>query len=122
MLDGWWRTVALEADLISRIRSASGKWEFYDKEDITNGKLVFTGVQSVSFDPSGPLPNDFIDRLEVKPFCGQEGDPATRVLYLFEASVSSVDRVGDSREVLIRIVASGIHIEDPLRPETRLCE
>ena len=66
--------VAVAVDCISRIRSPEGRWNYYTKEDIPAGRLVFGGVESLSFTLSGLIPNDFINDLRI---CGvNEGDGA----------------------------------------------
>src|SRR4051812_42057369 len=66
LLDGWTDRVVFEVDLISRIRSESGRWEYYTDEDIPGGLIVFTGVVSTTFEHSGPLPNDQIEFVAVE--------------------------------------------------------
>ena len=66
-IDGWNRRVAMQVDEISRVRSASGNWECYNDENIMDGLIVFTEVGSISFDPPGPIPNDYINDLEIEP-------------------------------------------------------
>jgi hypothetical protein len=56
-IESWKTQVALEVDVISRIRSPSGNWEHYSAEDIPGGRIVFSGVETLQLDPSGPLPN-----------------------------------------------------------------
>jgi hypothetical protein len=83
-IEGWKQRVVLEVDLISRVRSPSGNWELYSAEDIPDGRIVFSGVEDVQFDPPGPLPNDLINEISARPADGEKR-------WLFEASISSVD-------------------------------
>jgi len=107
-LDGWNRKVVIEVDEISRIRSASGQWDFYNEENIVDGRLVISGVRSVHFDPAGPLPNDYISSLEASPMA--DG------FYQFRVSAGSGDETGETTEVLVTIEAKAMHLEDPAAP------
>ncbi|WP_077960818.1 DUF6258 family protein [Ensifer adhaerens] len=62
VLDGWKDEVKIQIDLISRCRSET--WNFYSAEDVEDGFLVFEGVDHVSFDPQGPIPNGEIGDIE----------------------------------------------------------
>jgi hypothetical protein len=103
------------------VRSPSGKWEFYTDEDIVDGLIVFTGARSIHFDPPGFLPNDYINDLEVNPLTKADGE-ANQAQFVFVLSVSSVSSEGSSTEVTVRIVAEGIHLEDPNRPGLWIAE
>lgn len=104
-LDGFGSRVSIQVDEISRIRSASGLWEYYNAENIVDGLLVFTQVLEVRFDPPGPLPNDYINDIECE-FTGNE-------YYKFQLSVGSVDSDAKSIEIKITILCKGFHLEDP---------
>jgi hypothetical protein len=107
-IDGWNNRVLIEVDEISRIRSESGNWDFYNEENIVDGRLVFSEVRSVLFDPAGPVPNDYISSLEAKAlFDGY---------YRFEFSAASVDQSSKSIEVLVTIEAKSLHLENPSAP------
>lgn len=66
-IDGWNNRVVIKVDEISRVRSESGNWDFYNDENIVDGSLVFSDVRSVLFDPSGPIPNDYIGSFIAEP-------------------------------------------------------
>lgn len=104
------RRFEVVVDLISRIRSPDGLWHYYSSEDIPDGRLVFEGVTAVSFDPPGPLPNDYILDFSVEPVKEQ---------YIFRLTVASVE-AEISCEVLIKINASGFYLYDPKKPGVRL--
>jgi hypothetical protein len=71
-------------------------------------------LQECRFDPPGPVPNDFINGIEVHKIESNES------LYEFSVSVSSVDDQGNSQEVTITAVATGCYLEDPKRPDVRI--
>jgi hypothetical protein len=116
-IEGWKQEVVLEVDQLSRIRSPSGNWEFYTAEDIPDGRVVFSGVEAIHFEPSGPLPNDFINEISARPASG-ESDKR----WEFEASINSVGPDGSSTEVTIRIIGSDVHLEDPARGDLKIRE
>lgn len=112
VIDSWNKRVAIQVDLISRIKPETVIWDFYSDGDIEDGWLVFSEVDSIAFKPSGPLPNDFINNFGVTPM-----NPVGNLLpYLFELSIGSADDSGKTTEVLVRIQAKRVHIEDPRRP------
>ncbi|MFZ1087140.1 MAG: DUF6258 family protein [Terracidiphilus sp.] len=107
-IDTWGKRVLIQIDEISRIRSASGRWDFYNGENIVDGLLVFADVKSIFFDPPGPLPNDFINYLEAVPMPDD--------LYRFTLSIGSVDDSAKTSEIVLTIEAKHIYLEDPQRP------
>lgn len=44
-IDGWNNCVVIKVDEISRVRTESGNWEFYNDENIFDGLLVFSDGQ-----------------------------------------------------------------------------
>ena len=112
LIDSWNQRVAIQVTVISRVRPGTKTWNFYTDADIKNGWLVFSDVRSLSFEPSGPLPNDFMEVMSVQ---SVESDGGQR-WWLFEPSIGSVDESGHSTEVLVRIEASRVHLEDPQKP------
>ena len=107
-IDGGNNCVAIKVDEISRVRSESGEWEFYNDENIVDGLLVFSDVRSVVFDPAGPIPNDYISGLDTEPL--PDGH------HRFRLSVASVDQLANSTEVSVTIEAKHLHLEDPSAP------
>ena len=108
VIDGWDERVVIQVNEISRVRSASGRWEYYNDENIVDGLLVFTDARSILFDPVGPIPNDYIDFLEVEPLPDD--------YYRFKLSVGSVDSSAKTTEILVSIDAKRVHLEDPAKP------
>lgn len=120
LIDGWNNRVVLQIDLISRVRDASGYWNFYSDEDIADGFLVFTGVESIRVDPPGLIPNDFIDVIGAERL---EGKAQERFCVRFStpASVTRPDGV-TVLDGVTEIVAKGVHLEDPARPGLQIIE
>lgn len=112
LIDSWNQRVEIQVDIISRLRPGTQAWDFYAERDIKDGRLVFRDVRNIRFEPSGPLPNDYIIDVSVS----EIGAPGDSVNYAFGISVGSVDSAGNSTEVHLRIEASGLHLEDPLNP------
>ena len=70
---------------------------------------MFEKVTSLSFSPAGPLPNDVILGIHAEP----EGDG-----HRFTIKIASVnDQGGNSTEVTVDIVASGLFLVDPSCPQ-----
>ena len=110
LIDSWNERVAIQVNCISRLEPGTETWNYYTGGDIESGWIVFSDVRSTSFEPPGPIPNDLINDFSVKAVANGEST------YLFEFSIDSCDEVGNRKEILIRIEAGGIHLEDPARP------
>jgi hypothetical protein len=115
LIDGWCRRVCVQVDEISRIRHGDGEWHFYTEEDIKDGLIVFSGVKTVSFTPPGPIPNDYIVDFSVAR-ADDSGEGAAEGKFVFTFSIGSVCDANPPQEVVLRIVASDVHLEDPCRP------
>jgi hypothetical protein len=107
-IDGWNATVRIQIDCISRVRSSAGTWDYYADEDINDGYLVLTGVQSCELDNQGYLPNDLMNDIEVR----RESEEVAELVF----SIGSVDAHAGYHETLLRIICKSIHLEDPARP------
>jgi hypothetical protein len=112
LIDGWNSEVKIQTTCVSRVRSAT--WEYYTDEDLEEGLIVFEGVTSVVFEPSGVIPNDFINEIRAE-LC--MGEPTK---YLVVMSVDAVDAAGVRTEVKIRIHADSMALEDPNKPGQRI--
>jgi hypothetical protein len=112
LIDSWKDRVAVQIDVISRLKPGAKTWDFDTEEDIQDGWLVFSEVSAIRFDPPGPLPNDYITSISVK----SADSPKAFARFLFELSIGSVNEFADSTEVRVLIEANHLHIEDPKRP------
>ena len=111
------RELLIKIDAISRIRSPSRRWDFYTAEDIDGGGIMFTGVRSVRFEPSGPIPNNWIRVLSVT-----ELDEPRGTLWRFEILMGCKRSDGGSQEVKVEIVGNDAHLVDPKRPGEKIRE
>ncbi|WP_104663372.1 DUF6258 family protein [Ensifer adhaerens] len=110
LLDGWNDEVKIQIDLISRKRSET--WDFYSAEDVEDGFLVFEGVDYVSFDPPGYVPNDEIGDRQ---FLGYDGDRFTLMIEL-----GHCDSTGKYTNVKTTIRAKSVAIERPGEESARI--
>lgn len=108
-IDTWSKTVSIQVDTISRIRSDDGNWNFYCEEDINDGFLVFKEVESILFNGNGKLPNDRINYLNAV----QQIDG----LFSFTLSIDSIDKNGVNEEIILKLIAKEICIQDPSKPD-----
>lgn len=100
-LNGCSEELRIGVNLISRIRDF--EWNFYDAEDVENGSLVFEGLKFANFDPSGPIPNDWIDLIEARPL--------NEEFYEFKLSLGSVDSQAKATEIILTVVAKSLAIQ-----------
>ena len=112
--DTWGSEFKLQVTCISRVRSET--WNYYTAEDLPDGFIVLAGVDSVVFEPAGFVPNDLINEIRAEP------TPGSTSKHLVVISVDSVDPAGDRTEVLIRVRAESIELEDSRTPGQRIRE
>lgn len=112
LIEAWRNRVAIQVDIVSRLRPGALTWDHYADADIKDAWLVFSEVRSFSSVPGGLLPNDFINDFTVSTL----KLPGGSSVHVFQMSVGAVDDDGNSAEVVIRVEAKGIHLEDPAQP------
>ncbi|MCZ4092571.1 MULTISPECIES: DUF6258 family protein [Sinorhizobium] len=110
MLDGWKKEVKIQVDAISRVRGET--WDFYTAEDIEDGFLVFEGVDYISFDPPGIIPNDDFGDIE---FLGFDDGRFTVMI-----SMGFCDEAGVYGSVKTKIRAKAVAIEKPGEEDARI--
>lgn len=120
IIDSWGEKVKIQVNVISRIRSDSDTWNFYNDENIVDGFIVFTGLQSILLEPQGYIPNGEIEFLSVNLLEGIES--GNRNKYFFHLVSGSYDSEGECVAVNIKIVATGIHLEDPKQPDIEITQ
>jgi hypothetical protein len=104
LIDGWNRRFAMQVNCISRIPKGETYWNFYTDEDIDDGWLVFEGVASLSIEPVGAIPDDFIGDITVIP----SGDN-----YSFAIPVGATNLEGQGCQSTIEFVASSVSLFTP---------
>lgn len=112
IFDGDKNQVELHINLISRVRSESGEWNFYSDEDIENGAIVFAGIKSIDLGDLKMLPNDQLYNIDVKNLSND--------LYEFVIETSHVDQDAMTHDLTIRLVAEGAFLMNPLMPEVKI--
>lgn len=108
VFEGVKNQVELHVNLISRIRSESGDWNFYSDEDIENGAIVFTGIQSISLGGLALLPNDQIYDIHINKKDIRFSE--------FIIEMSHVDQDAITHDMTMSFVAEGAYLMNPLMP------
>lgn len=102
IVDGWNGRFGIQVDCISRLKEGTDIWNYYTDEDVYDGWLVFSELSSLSIEPSGPVPNDALEIVDV-----EERDNA----FLFTISIGSVGDRGETTEVRIEVEAKDLSIQ-----------
>ena len=121
LMDGWNKRVSIQVDFISRIRDASGRWNFYTDEDIKDGRIVFESVRYCSIEPQGLLPCDWIEFVTIEPASNSDSRDDTPA-FLFTLSLGAVDAGGNAQELIMRMIAEDMYLEDPTRSGAKIIE
>lgn len=111
LIASWKRRVALQVDVISRLRPGTKTWDFYTDEDLVDGWLVFDKVLSCTLDRSGLLPNDYIGGITVR------RSVSGADLWTFEVDIGAVTADSISHETKTIIEAEVFYVAtDPMGP------
>ncbi len=104
LIDNETKSISFQIDCISRIRSKSGNWEFYNDENIDNGLIVFEKVSYYDLGKTGNFPNDEIHSIEVK-----EKSPNLFEFFI-EANYINSDAISQTIETTI--IAESVYLSD----------
>lgn len=115
VIDSQQREMKVQINLISRIRSNDGMWNFYNDENIKDGLIVFTDLESFSFNPPGIIPNDELYDCKVTRMIENESE------YEIELYMGSYNKCGEYIEVTLKLKAKGVYLQDPLNPKAKIC-
>jgi hypothetical protein len=108
------KEIEIYVNIISRIRDESGQWNFYSKEDIENGAIVFTNVSKIYFDQCGIIPNDEIYNINaIETLDG---------LYEFTIETSNVNEDAKTTDLKIKLIAENIYLINPSNPGVKITE
>lgn len=114
LIDGSNELVKIQMNMISRIRSDSRKWDYYNDENIKDGFIVFEQVEGMTMELNGQVPNDAIEFANIEEVSGDVNK------YIFEISAASCDKNGNYEYGVIRIEARDIYLEDPCNPQIKI--
>ena len=114
------KVLKIKIDIISRIRGDNG-WNYYNDENITDGCIVFTGVEEYSFSKKDITINGNIvfDEIRIK---SVEYSKDTNFFTFNIWFYCYKDNHHNGEEVILKIIASGMYLEDPSKPELRIIE
>lgn len=114
VLDSYKNEVKIKINLISRIREHKNhEWGFCNDENIEDGYIVFTEVSHFSMQPLGLIPNDELYHWEIK-----ESENGVSEIDFYMGSYN--DREKGQEEVILKIIAVGVCLEDPQDPQNRI--
>jgi len=120
-IDFWEKIIKLKIDCISRIRSSTGNWEYYNKECIDDGYIVFSDIENYKIDPIGVFACDFIFDFFIK---NTEYESCGKKVYtfIFEVGYPAGDIVGCADTMTIEIKARELWLEDPQKPGVKIID
>lgn len=111
--------VKIQVDVISRIRDTLYNWNFYNDENIEDGFIVFSDVEHICFEPKGLIPNGYINMFQLEKYLDDE---EINGRFKFEIHIGSYSKKGEYDEVVITVIAKGLYLEDPLKPDVAINE
>lgn len=110
LFDGYNHEVKIQIDCISRVRDKT--WNFYTKEDLNDGFIVFEHVRSILIKSNGVIPNGYVNDITT------ELIKENQYLITFYIEAVSFDGIRDEAE--IEIIASDVSLEDNLKRGFRI--
>ena len=110
LIDGWCDEVKIQVNCISRVRDET--WNYYIKEDLDDGYIVFEGVRSISIKPDGVIPNGFVNDISAELVNENE--------YLIKLNIDADTSDGFHDGAEIEIIAKSMSLEDKLKPGVRI--
>lgn len=113
VIDSYNNEIKLKIDCISRIRDSEGMWNYYNDENIEDGYIVFSDIQTFSMEPKGVIPNDYINDWK----CEEIGKEIYEIVF----NIGSYNSENQYRETTICIHARNICLEDASK-NTRIYE
>ncbi|WP_411678758.1 DUF6258 family protein [Clostridium thailandense] len=120
LIDGWNNFLKIQIDMISRIRSENGIWDFYNDENIKDGYIVFKDLKSIHFEPQGFIPNGEIDFISAKAISDIDNEGNGE--FLFQLFVLAYDKSGNCEKVIVKIIARDICLENPANPGVEITD
>lgn len=100
------RELRIQIDCISVLRPGTEVWDFYNEGNIEDGWIVLRGVDELSMEPPGFIPNDWFNDISI------EDCPSSPGRYRMVISIDSIDDSGKTTEVTIRGFVDDAHLED----------
>lgn len=116
IFDGWNERILIEINVVSRIRSESGSWEFYTQEDISDGLIVLSGVKNYQWNSKGYLPNDYVE-IEISSTL----ETSASDLYQFKIYLGHMGKSGIV-DLYLLVEAQDIYLEDPRFPDRKITD
>jgi hypothetical protein len=104
IIDGYNQKIAIQCDCISSLPHGQSTWDFYDKEDIEHGFLVFSCARTIKISPIGAIANDYISSVNIAPSNNEQ-------LFTALISVGGYDPQANRCEVIIEIEFTKLSLE-----------
>ena len=104
VIDSYNNEIKLKIDCISRIRDSEGMWNYYNDENIEDGYIVFSDIQTFSLEPKGVIPNDYINDWKC--------EEIDKGIYEIVFNIGSYNSEMQYQETIICIHAKNICLED----------
>ena len=103
------KEVKLKINEISRIRDSNGLWNYYNDENIVDGFIVFSNVETFYLEPKGIIPNDEI--------CDWKIIELENGIFEVVFYIGSYNSQGEYNEAVINLHAKEMCLEDVEKKE-----